>query len=341
MAYDNKILEALEKYREYYESLPYKVRLTDLYKTQDLFNKYIIGKPKTIDNCYDAKVYKHTKQVGLMYVIEEQEVMSRVFHDYGITKYLLQHLYKYPETKIVGIIGGHETLRTDESFSKCAMLTRSLARSGYVVISGGGPGAMESAHLGVYMSEYTKNDLEDAIKVLANSPSYKDKFWIDDAFKLRKKYKESKIAESISIPTWFYGHEPPTLFATHIAKYFDNATREDTLMLESFGGLIVMPGSAGTLQEIFQKNVVNHYNIMGYQSPIIFYGKDYWTNKMPIYPLLKNLYKKGLSKNKLITITDNEDEIFYTLRQFSLSQISTNDAHRKKYREYYNLDKLF
>ena len=36
--------------------------------------------------------------------------------------------------------------------------------------------------------------------------------------------------ESLGIPTWHYGHEPPNPFATAIAKYFRNATREAVLL---------------------------------------------------------------------------------------------------------------
>ncbi|WP_317452889.1 molybdopterin dinucleotide binding domain-containing protein, partial [Streptomyces sp. CBMA29] len=34
---------------------------------------------------------------------------------------------------------------------------------------------------------------------------------------------------SYGLPTWFYGHEPPNAFASGIAKFFANATREGRL----------------------------------------------------------------------------------------------------------------
>ena len=36
--------------------------------------------------------------------------------------------------------------------------------------------------------------------------------------------------DSLGVPTWHYGHEPPNPFATAIAKYFRNATREAILL---------------------------------------------------------------------------------------------------------------
>jgi hypothetical protein len=35
---------------------------------------------------------------------------------------------------------------------------------------------------------------------------------------------------SSPIPTWFYGYEPPDVFASAMAKYFSNALREDVLL---------------------------------------------------------------------------------------------------------------
>ena len=36
------------------------------------------------------------------------------------------------------------------------------------------------------------------------------------------------------------------------------------------GGVIYSPGSAGTMQEIFQYAAQNHYRAFGYESPMVF-----------------------------------------------------------------------
>ena len=114
---------------------------------------------------------------------------------------------------------------------------------------------------------------------------------------------------SLGIPTWLYGHEPATPFATHIAKYFENAIREDSILTIAKGGIIYSPGSAGTMQEIFQDAVQNHYLSFGYASPMIFLGTDYWTKEMPVYPLLQQLMQNGRYKNLILSIGDEIEEI--------------------------------
>ncbi len=65
--------------------------------------------------------------------------------------------------------------------------------------------------------------------------------------------------ESLGIPTWHYGHEPPNVFATAIAKYFRNATREAILLEVCDAGIVFLPGAGGTVQEVFQDACENYY----------------------------------------------------------------------------------
>jgi predicted Rossmann-fold nucleotide-binding protein len=96
--------------------------------------------------------------------------------------------------------------------------------------------------------------------------------------------------------------------------------REDCILTLSYGGLIYTPGSAGTMQEIFQEAVQNHYLSFGFASPMIFLGKSYWTDEMPVYPLLNQLMATGKYKNLLLTLTDDIDEVVDVLVHFSQSE---------------------
>ena len=175
---------------------------------------------------------------------------------------------------------------------------------------------MEATHLGAWMASRSNKEVEDALKILSSAPTFKDKGWLSTAFKVKEKYPQDKYV-SLSIPTWLYGHEPSTPFATHIAKFFENSIREDSILTYAFGGIIYTPGSAGTIQEVFQDAVQNHYVSFGFPSPMVFMGKKFWTKEMPFYPLLESLVAKGRYKNLIMTLTDDLGEIEQFLLNFS------------------------
>ena len=138
---------------------------------------------------------------------------------------------------------------------------------------------MEATHLGAWMAGKTEDDLADALSILRVAPTFRDPGWLKTAFEVRKKYPQ-EMYRSLGIPTWFYGHEPSTPLATDIAKYFMNSVREDILLTISKGGIIYSPGSAGTMQEIFQDAAQNHYESFGYASPMVFFGKEFFSKQI-------------------------------------------------------------
>ena len=121
--------------------------------------------------------------------------------------------------------------------------------------------------------------------------------------------------ESFGIPTWFYGHEPPNVFATHIAKYFENSLREEGLLAIALAGVIFAPGNAGTVQEIFQDACQNYYRTYdNTRSPMILFGTDYWaghteTSKAkPVEALLRALASEK-DFDSLVYSTDDPSAI--------------------------------
>jgi len=108
-------------------------------------------------------------------------------------------------------------------------------------------------------------------------------------------------------------HEPSNLFASHIAKYFSNSIREDTLLAVSLYGIICAPGSAGTVQEIFMDATQNHYGTFNYISPMVFLGKEHYSVKTMIYPLLRQL-AWGKEYYDLLHITDEPSEVLAFLQ---------------------------
>ena len=286
-----------------------------LYTPETLYKGYRMGEPDSYTESYDSRVYQHYLKKG-KHSDDMRETLARTLHDHAITHAMNRLLESYDERRIVGIMGGHGLLRTDEAYRQIVRISKRLTEMDFLLISGGGPGAMEATHLGAWMAGRTQEEVDEALRILEKAPSYNDREWLDTAFQVRAHFPQEHYI-SLGVPTWLYGHEPATPFATHIAKYFENALREDGLLTIAKGGLIYSPGSAGTLQEIFQEAVQNHYLSFGYASPMIFLGVDYWTDEMPIFRLLEHLVEKGKYKNLLLTLTDDENRIVDTLERFA------------------------
>ena len=77
------------------------------------------------------------------------------------------------------------------------------------------------------------------------------------------------------------------------------------------------------MQEVFQDAVQNHYLSFGFSSPMIFVGRKFWTEEMPVYPFLQSMMDTGKYKNLLLTLTDTPDEILAALTRFRESASKT------------------
>ena len=293
---------------------PYDIYRGFLYSANSLYRGYDPDREETFEECFDTKVYRHYLATGKA-PIDLRETLCRSLHDHSMTNALKDYLSQYHEAQVVGIMGGHALLRTDPFYRKIVYLSKRMTELGFIMVSGGGAGAMEATHLGAWLAERTNEEVEDALAMLAVAPSWEDPHWLSSAFKVRKKYHQTHF-DSVGIPTYLYGHEPTTPFATYVAKYFDNSIREDILLNISRGGLIFTPGSAGTLQEIFQAAVPNHYETFGYGSPMVFLGTDFWKKEVPVYRLVEHLVKTGKYSDLLISITDDIEEIVQTIKAF-------------------------
>ena len=244
--------------------------------------------------------------------------LARRLHDHSITDALYGFLQGCKSTRVVAIMGGHGLMRNDGMFTTVARLSKRLTEAGYLMVSGGGPGAMEATHVGAWFAGRDEPKMLRAIEILSQAPSYKDALWLDKAFEVKSLYPQTEF-ESVGIPTWLYGHEPPTPFASRIAKYFTNSVREDGLLAIATGGVIFSPGSAGTIQEIFQDATQNHYLSFGTASPMIFLDTHYWTIERPVYPLLKSLADQGKYQNMILSLFDHEEDVISEVKRFTES----------------------
>lgn len=300
---------------DYIQTVPFDVNRTSLYSAEELYAGYNPAKPETFQTCYDTKVYQHYIAKGKQ-AKDVEEALARTLHDHGVHVALDDFFKQHNSRHCVGIMGGHALLRTAPMYERVVLLSKRLTEQGFIMLSGGGPGAMEATHLGAWMAGRTEKEVADAVSMLAGAPSFKDEGWLASSFEVMKKYPRLGDYVSLGIPTYLYGHEPSAPFATHIAKFFENSIREDLILTVAFGGIIYTPGSAGTMQEIFQDAVQNHYESFGFSSPMIFLGTDFWTNEMPVYPFLEKLVEKGKYKNLQLTLTDDFDVIVDKLEAF-------------------------
>lgn len=284
--------------------LPYLPFRRMLYSWQELMKGYA----PIADQSLDLRIYQHFRQNRFAPPV--LEALWQRIHDHAMDT-ALRELLQFDDNgmstrKCVGIMGGHGVARTDEYYYKTVETAKLLTENGYFVVSGGGPGIMEAANLGAYLAGRTDEELAEAMDLLAPAPKYHDQGFHECARQVLDRFPHGH--ESLAIPTWFYGHEPSNLFATHIAKYFSNSLREDTLLAISLYGIIYAPGSAGTTQEIFMDAAQNHYGTFNYYSPMVFLGKQRYEIDTLLFPLIKQL---AWSKpyEKLLFLTDTPHEI--------------------------------
>ncbi len=235
--------------------------------------------------------------------------MVAAIHDAGMADALQEVADGAP---LVGVMGGHAVRRDEPAYVDAARLGLDLNLRGLVVCTGGGPGAMEAVNLGAWCGEASA--LESAIAQLARVPTFVDRVgdWARAAFAVRaalvrpaSPHPDRPVC-SVGVPTWFYGHEPPNIFSEAIAKFFSNAVREDELLTRCQAGLIVLPGAAGTIQEIFQGVTPRYYAApQDPIPPVILVGHEHWTRTMPVWPVLRALVRRQPRLRSVFHLVDD------------------------------------
>ena len=262
----------------------------------------------------DARIYHWSIQPGQRHRVDS--TLASALHDHAIGDALDELTRSAPWTRdsIVGVMGGHAAPRGSTDFAQAARLGSLLARDGHAVATGGGPGAMEAANLGAYLSQASDGDLEAALGTIAVVPGFRPSVsaWARAAAAVVERHPGG--TPSLGIPTWFYGHEPPNYFATHIAKYFANAIREAILLELCHGGIVFLPGAAGTVQEIFQDACENYYGAREKVAPMVLVGRRHWEEEYPAWPMLRSL-AAGRAMADCIFLVDSVEEAVEVLRR--------------------------
>jgi hypothetical protein len=293
--------------------LPFSTWRRTLYSADELMDGYVRGSPESFKtHTLDARIYgvRHGLDATTGPTLADHLAMR--LHDLAIDDALeeLLHPREQAPHKVVAIMGGHALGRDAVEFAAVARLAAALTRAGYLVATGGGPGAMEAANLGAMAAGVDDAALTSHISELAKSPKYANgKVMADGYFERAWEVRSQlpSLSTSLGIPTWFYGHEPTNLFCSHVAKYFSNALREEGLLAVARHGVIFAPKSGpGTMQEVFQDACQNAYATYGDVSPMVFLGRDFWMHERPAPALLQGMVR-GKALFERIAVVDDVD----------------------------------
>jgi hypothetical protein len=312
-----------------FEDLPFKPIRGSLYDSRELLEGFDPSRPQSLVQVPDFQTYRYFVMKGRAAPADAVAGMMEALHDNSILEAMLEFLRQHPKT--AAIMGAHDEPRGSPTYRQVVAISRKLSAKGYLMASGGGPGAMEATHLGALLSGASQADTAHIVTRLArrvarlpdshaviNSRGVPNRklvaqlhAWVVPAYELLGELGKAG-RPSLGVPTWYYGHEPLTPLATRIAKYFQNSVREDVLLALATNGIIFTRGKAGTLREVFQSANQNYY-LSGSEpfAPMVFLDRTYWTEELPVHRLLQNLFSsngRGANFRKHVLFTDDVDE---------------------------------
>jgi predicted Rossmann-fold nucleotide-binding protein len=305
-----------------FDQLPFDVARADLYSFEELTGD-AAPRPETT---LDARIgsWFTASSTGM------HDAVVRALHDATIDAAVARFV---AGRRIVGVMGGHALTRDELRYREIALLGRELARAGYVVATGGGPGAMEAANLGAWLSRFADGALDDALGVLARAPGYSVEpvEYLRCALEVRRRWPDG--GESLGVPTWVYVDEPTTAFATHIAKYFTNSIRENGLLAIARSGVVYAAGGAGTEQEIFTDTAQNSLTLYRVRSPMVFFGTAHFSRERP--ELLTAVHRQATTFgwDTLVSVLDDPAEVVAFIRAHDPDGTAAEGIERRRMHE--------
>ncbi|MGH1288603.1 LOG family protein [Bacillus toyonensis] len=322
-----------------------------LYSPFELLQNFDPENALSVITTLDYQSFIYFQQQGRTTISDPYAAMMEALHDASIGRGLNAFLASEVQAgrRPVAIMGGHREPRGSKTYREVARIAQLLSESGFIVASGGGPGCMEATHLGALYAGRPVDSLNSAIDRLADGSSaelpknmtevlkegppwtinedYVSELhaWMLPAWKIAQELKGqlTPLNRSLAVPTWHFGHEPFTPFATHVAKYFLNSIREDVLLALASCGIVYSEGRGGTIQEVFQDAAQVYYR--GKNDPItsmLFLDNKFWTMPevpdgkvhMPVMDLLQQLFlgTKNMTEEeykRYVRLVDDVDEV--------------------------------
>jgi predicted Rossmann-fold nucleotide-binding protein len=292
-----------------------------LYTIDDLLAGYDPNAPMAFADSWDFKMFQTYIADGGATPTSLDVRRQQADHDAHLSDALKRHLERTPVPRLVGVMGGHSLKRSDDAYIAVAKLGAYLTERGFLVVTGGGPGAMEAAHLGAACA-HAPSDLSRALKVLESAPalphledildaggaiiSGKEKVWEGARLWMNTALDAKAVltgppGESLAIPTWLYGNEPTIPFATHYAKFFQNSIREEALVTQSRAGIVYARGGGGTMREVFEDAEQNYYaKSAGDFTPMIFFDTDRFWQRDATFDEDEKILAKGIKLDDML-----------------------------------------
>lgn len=295
-----------------------------LYTIDDLLAGFDPADKMTYLATYDFKQFAGFVKAGGATPTVLADRLDQATHDAGIAQALQDYIVA--GKPLVGIMGSHSTGRAEPSFKTVADLCRRLSQEGFLIATGGGPGAMEAGHVGAWFANSSDAAYGAALAELATVakiPNFDGLLdgngtlvagkepivqqahdWLAAAIRA-KAMADGPPGDSVAIATWLYGAEPTMPFATAYAKYFQNSIREEALVHGASAGIVYARGGGGTIREIFQDVEQNYYARSAAEfTPMIFVDPDaYWSRDATFAnddPVNGKVLTKGLRLDDLM-----------------------------------------
>ncbi|MEC8133648.1 MAG: TIGR00730 family Rossman fold protein [Bacteroidota bacterium] len=178
----------------------------------------------------------------------------------------------------VSIFGSARTPQDTEHYKLAVDTAKAIVKSGYGVITGGGPGIMEAGNKGA------------------------------------KEAGGTSVGLNIELP---FEQQANTFIDTDKSLDFDYFFVRKVMFVKYSQGFVVMPGGVGTLDELFEAITLIQTNKIE-KFPIILVGTDYWKGLIKwIKEVLLNQYQAISPEDMdLIHLVDTPEEVTTILDAF-------------------------
>src|SRR5678809_1085878 len=190
----------------------------------------------------------------------------------------------------VTVFGSARIKRDDPHYEMARKMGAAIARLGFTVMTGGGPGIMEAANRGA------------------------------------KEAGGRSVGCTIELPS-----EQPT------NAYLDRCVRmhyffaRKTLLVKYSYAFVVMPGGAGTLDELFEAlTLIQTGKIQNF--PIVVMGTDYWRELTDLLIKMARLGTISPADLKLVYVTDSVAEALEHIRVKTIEPFGLRRVERRSFR---------